>query len=283
MNKIQTYEGGQPLYLGDLNFMQDALLESFKGILSGMGDQGANVILSGCEVTVKVAVNGIHTVTWTDGFVGIAGEVYRVKAGAIQANVDFVDLYWCVKKVYEVEGKYTFEDGSEHDCHELCEVTLSNTKTGIEVYASYLNTKTVNAMLLERLMGKYAEVMKWKTVMFMGNEKVTGSIQFGYNEEFCFYKGNVTVLASTTLMSTGNAAVKKLCDVNLSGLTQEEQEQFWVPLGLVAMSLFSFSGTKAINPYLISVSKSMTVYNISGEAPDSIPAGSFNFNVQTKR
>nr|DAJ35675.1 MAG TPA: hypothetical protein [Caudoviricetes sp.] len=106
MNKLQFHEGGQPLHLDDLEFLQDATVSTIRSLISSWGD----CVLGGCEITYDKNTYAHH---WKAGYIAYQGEVYRVSAGKFD-QVDQADtFYWLFSKT-EVGGK-VFEDGEEHN------------------------------------------------------------------------------------------------------------------------------------------------------------------------
>ncbi|KXB75633.1 hypothetical protein HMPREF3185_00722, partial [Porphyromonas somerae] len=47
MNKLLIHEGGQPLHLDDLEFLQEVATSPLQSLISSWG----NCILGGCEIT----------------------------------------------------------------------------------------------------------------------------------------------------------------------------------------------------------------------------------------
>lgn len=136
MNKLLFSEGGQPIYLDDLNFMQNAFAETVKGIVSTYG----NVILSGCKVTFNESASRYE---WTEGYIVINGEVYKVEAGSLAGSEDTV-LYW---KTVSTEGqKEIFENSSEHNIYQYRKVTLTDTVTATDVYVAVKDMKSVEKL-----------------------------------------------------------------------------------------------------------------------------------------
>lgn len=106
MNKLQFNEGGQPLHLDDLEFLQDATVSPLQSLITSWG----NCILGGCEITYDKTTHAHH---WTSGYIAYQGSVYRVSAGTID-QVDQADtFYWLFSKT-ETASK-VFEDGAEHN------------------------------------------------------------------------------------------------------------------------------------------------------------------------
>lgn len=138
MNKLLINEGGQPLYLDDLDFMQEAFTETLKGVISAINTYG-NVILSGCEVTLSAS--GESTIySWDKGYVAIDGEVFQVEKGSFSGAND-ATLYW---KVISTEAqKEIFENSSEHNIYRYRKVVLTDTVEEGDRYVLKQELKTV--------------------------------------------------------------------------------------------------------------------------------------------
>lgn len=122
MNKLLINEGGQPLYLDDLDFMQSAFAETVKGAISTINTYG-NAILSGCEVSISVS--GVSTIySWDKGYVAIDGEVFQVEKGSFSGE-NGATLYW--KVIITDAQKEIFENSSEHNVYRYRKVILTDT------------------------------------------------------------------------------------------------------------------------------------------------------------
>lgn len=106
MNKLQFNEGGQPLHLDDLEFLQDATVSPLQSLVTSWG----NCILGGCEITYDKTTHAHH---WTSGYIAYQGSVYRVSAGTID-QVDQADTFFWLFSRTETASK-AFEDGAEHN------------------------------------------------------------------------------------------------------------------------------------------------------------------------
>lgn len=121
MNKILTNSGGQPFFLDDINFLESAICESFKGLLSGITKN------SGMYLTdLRFIRANDETISWVDGYIVLGEEVLPVKRGVLNAKSD-TPLYWDIKSLKE--GSRIFEDGQEHNCYEIREAILTTAVT----------------------------------------------------------------------------------------------------------------------------------------------------------
>ena len=122
MNKYLTFAGQQPVYLGDIDFMQTAVGQAFANLLQHItGRSDANGILSGCEISFA-----LNTVSWTDGVVALGGEILPISAGLLIFTPGD-DLYFDI--VSTTSGGRTFGDGNSHDCFETRVATITNVAT----------------------------------------------------------------------------------------------------------------------------------------------------------
>ena len=121
MDKYLTYPGKQPVYLGDVDFLQGSVRDALKNLLRAyIGDNSGDAILLGCEISVSPAQT-----SWTAGIVSIDGEILPIEAGTLSGEGgDYFEI------VSSTAGSRTFGDGASHDCFEYRQATISHTNTG---------------------------------------------------------------------------------------------------------------------------------------------------------
>lgn len=123
MNKLLTFDGGQPVYARDLSFMQEALAETTAMLAKTFGE---TYILYG---TVDETRENI-----TAGAVCIAGQIYEVPeslAGAIGTQK------LCYRAVDSDER--TFYDGQSHNVYRTYQAYLSDSTDGA---VAFIDPKT---------------------------------------------------------------------------------------------------------------------------------------------
>jgi len=82
MDKYLTFPGKQPVFLGDIDFMQDAVSDAFAQLLKGYtGLDSPTAILHGI-----VTSEGSGVFSWTAGVVCLAGEILPVPSGSISGG-----------------------------------------------------------------------------------------------------------------------------------------------------------------------------------------------------
>ena len=123
MNKFLTFQGKQPLYLGDIDFASDAVRTAFAQLLAGLtGSATPNAILLGVTPASRSS-----TVVFSEGIVCIDGEILPVELSSIGGATMSDTFYFRIKSTYS--GGRTFEGGSQHDCWETRSVEVTTDET----------------------------------------------------------------------------------------------------------------------------------------------------------
>lgn len=120
MDKFLTYPGKQPVYLGDINFMQSAARDAFQNLMKAYtGRADANAILYGVDITYAQNI-----ISWTAGVVCIAGEILPIEAGTSSAGSPY---YFDI--VSTAGGQRTMGDGTTKSCWEERAATITSSVT----------------------------------------------------------------------------------------------------------------------------------------------------------
>lgn len=122
MNKMLNPNGGVPLTLTDLVYMQSATFDAFKSVLNAFSNDTGNVRLAGCVVSWADTSRAAKKVSWTAGYVGLHGEVFPVSAGSLDSVEDGTALYWKITRVQEAQ--VTLENGQQAARRERSYATL---------------------------------------------------------------------------------------------------------------------------------------------------------------
>lgn len=112
MNKLIFSEGGQPIHLDDLEFLQSSVASPVQAIATAFGD----CVLTGCYVQW----NNQQSLSVSSGYIAYKGQVYAVADAELTQGVSAgndAPLRWLFETV-EVESKI-FEDGSEQPTRKL--------------------------------------------------------------------------------------------------------------------------------------------------------------------
>ena len=209
MNKLLTYAGTQPFYLGDIDFMQNAAAGMFKSLakaLMNMPSDTMNAILQGVDITYPEA----GTIAWSDGVVVLNGEILPVAAGTITGGVDDT-LYFHLVSV--LSGGRTFKNLDVHDCYDTRSAVLSLTSTDGVAYSS-----------MQRL-HNYNEEREYEGVNIVGN--ITAAVLKAKNG-FFFFEGsfdcNNGLPASLGAIGSVQFPIYPFTDATLS------TKQYWTSL-----------------------------------------------------
>lgn len=125
MNRLLTFAGQQPIYLGDIDFLQDSagrMLTCLARALMNQESDSLNAILQGAVIS-RIT----NHYQWTSGVVVINGEILPIQAGSVRANIG-VPLYFHVEE--EQTGTRTFKDGNDRACWATRTATINDESTG---------------------------------------------------------------------------------------------------------------------------------------------------------
>lgn len=114
--------GGVPLTLTDLVYMQSATFDAFKSLLNAFSNGTGNVRLAGCVVSWADTSRAAKKVSWTAGYVGLHGEVFPVAARSLDSVEDGTALYWKIIRVQEAQ--VTLQNGQQEARRERSYATL---------------------------------------------------------------------------------------------------------------------------------------------------------------
>lgn len=127
MNRLLTFAGQQPIYLGDFDFMQDASKGMFACIARALMNQESdtlNAILQG--VNIQYAYSD-QQYEWDAGVVVLNGEVLPVLAGSLSGRVG-TSLYFHVSE--ETSGERVLKDGTTRNCWATRYAYINGNRTG---------------------------------------------------------------------------------------------------------------------------------------------------------
>lgn len=104
MNRFLTNRGEMPIWLGDIDYMNEAVRDSLIGLAKAItGQDDPTCIISGCEVSST----GV-----TAGLVMLSGEILPVEASTIVSPSYHLEI----NSTYS--GDRTFKDGTVHSAYE---------------------------------------------------------------------------------------------------------------------------------------------------------------------
>lgn len=115
MNRFLTHTGRQPIWLDDLNFIQDSFADEIKKLVQGLvGMDEEAVILTGCNMTLS---NGVTSVS--EGIIYLRGELLRVLPASVKI-VFGADLIFESSQIMDDAGdRILLDSGTQVSCYSL--------------------------------------------------------------------------------------------------------------------------------------------------------------------
>lgn len=105
MNRFLTNSGEMPIWLGDIDYMNEAVRESLLSLVKMItGQEEPTCIISGCDVTTA----GVSA-----GVVCLSGEIMPLE----ESNVVSPSYHLEINSSYQ--GERTFKDGTVHSAYEI--------------------------------------------------------------------------------------------------------------------------------------------------------------------
>ena len=110
MNKLLFSEGGQPLNLDDLEFMQTSTIEAIKALASPWGNC---VLTENWEPTFN---SGGGIMAWEDCMVSVNGKVAFLRASSLEASSlwNSKEVHAYIEVLGQEDASKNFADGSQH-------------------------------------------------------------------------------------------------------------------------------------------------------------------------
>jgi hypothetical protein len=146
MNNLKTTDlGGFPLKLDDFRFINNAVLEAFKGMMSmyDIADSHA-VILSGCTRTSSSGTTSI-----AQGYISIGGEICFVPAHSYPDPTLGQNEYWMIDVSYDLAGYKHFQNTDPHNTYEVRVGKIQVSNIVPAGFTTYDNTKNVFTLIKE--------------------------------------------------------------------------------------------------------------------------------------
>lgn len=138
MDKFLTYENQQPIWLEDIDFMQQATVDALKGVVSALSLDNSGTVILTKDLVKKTTVFSVDTYEVSPGYIAIDGEVYPVKSGEVSTHTD-APVYWRV--ISEKTQEVTLGDNTQAKVYEKKYVQLSSWYSAGDVYVRYDSTK----------------------------------------------------------------------------------------------------------------------------------------------
>ena len=184
MNKFLTFPGLQPVYLGDIDFLQESVRSAFLMLLKGLtGQEKPNCILK--RATAEV-----------DGVICLDGEImpYKAYTGNMLGNYTY-------EVVSSFDGERSFKDGETHACYETryAQEKLS---------AGFTSIPTFDTLLFARIKAeRVAENDYTETIRRVARYTILGNSVTVENTFEFLAEDTIEYLCESVLMSLLDASV----------------------------------------------------------------------------
>lgn len=184
MNKFLTFPGLQPVYLGDIDFLQESVRSAFLMLLKGLtGEEKPNCILK--RATAEV-----------DGVICLDGEImpYKAYTGIMLGNYTY-------EVVSSFDGERSFKNGETHACYETryAQEKLS---------AGFTSIPTFDTLLFSRLKAKQgAENNYTETIKRIAKYTILGNSVTVQNSFEFLAEDTVEYLCQSEVMSILDSSV----------------------------------------------------------------------------
>lgn len=162
MNKLKSdIYAGIGLEWDDIRFEQAAVREAFYGLCSAFGIAvNDGFIITGCVITGTPP-----TQVYSDGFISLGGEIYRVSAAALPVIVNPGDvLYFDVDVTFDPAGFESFENSTSGDTYEVRTASIKVGPPPVN-YMPY-NAKTL-AQRIAEVSDPFHPAINWSTRAFI--------------------------------------------------------------------------------------------------------------------
>ena len=150
MNKFLTKNGGMPIWLEDLDFMQDSCREALSQIVSGLtGIENPTCIVYGCDESDS----GV-----SDGIVCLNGEIMPLE----ESSIDVRRQYARVVRRTILSGDRVTKNGSKVQCHEYSYAMLVEAEDGDDNLWNTLPRISCPILVRQQWTDKDHEEVVWK-------------------------------------------------------------------------------------------------------------------------
>lgn len=140
MNKLLTFEGGQPFTIEDLAFLQDSVIKSIESVVKSLAGN-VDCILTGI----------IDNNPYYSGSVYIGGNIYILTQ---QISGGSGKKYLCIKQTES--GQRLFRDSTTHNVYLVDDAYMSETPS--DVCIDITTAKTLSDILVNGLWGEVMDV-----------------------------------------------------------------------------------------------------------------------------
>lgn len=231
MNQLKTtINGGFPIVLDDLRWMDAAYRSAITGILSPLGSDAFNVIIiSGC------ARSGVSsTVTIAAGYVLMNGEIFKVSAHSFTLAAY---EYWNIEETYDAAGTKVFADAVSNDTYLIRQAKVQPSAVALPGLIKF-----VESLHYLRVLRDAIDYNSWQTLINLvvpgGGSVTPGTYTVGYKIDAA---GFVHFRGQFPYEDPGAGAVNILVATLPVGARPVQKMRYVVSTGMIAGGSTSFA------------------------------------------
>lgn len=175
MNRLKISEGGQPIYLDDLQLLQDNDIFSIKSLLQALGNGQRAFLLQPLQADFLNYDESQEKTTFLvkSGTLVVDGCFLTWSDTELQVSDWDMPMYLCVK-TFDTD-KRLFEDGQNRNCRTGKEVYLSLDPSGVSEYYSAFELPLFSNLIKESI--GYKEAV-WQQIKVTFSNGYTGTVKF---------------------------------------------------------------------------------------------------------
>lgn len=153
MDKFLTHQGQQPIWLGDFDFFDKAVRDTFANLVKFIAGNERVVFLTDPGIELFSPGDGLSGLKWNDTAVLLDGEILPMPAG--QTSVSVVaqsKVFITVSRTYDDAGTRTMKSGDKVDCYEIRKASFV---LDTESKEGYYEITSASVMTLDKIRSDY--------------------------------------------------------------------------------------------------------------------------------
>lgn len=179
MNKVIFNKGGQPIYLDDMELVQENGFEMMRSLIYSLTGVDEPCLLHPYTYQTKILdnENGIVKMTILANAIVYNGEIVHFDTASF-TNREIEEkgaVKVCVKS--SASDLRTFNDGQQHHCRRSLSAYLNLSGAGADAFYEITNLKTIPELLARRI-GYDSSVVVWRDVPVVFYNEYSGTVQY---------------------------------------------------------------------------------------------------------
>lgn len=197
MNRLKFNEGGQPIYLDDLETLQANSLTDVATLAKALATDNETFLLRPLQMEHKEddSVAGTMVYTVKAGSAMIKGEIVSWEETEVSLSLATDPVYLCVKRT-ESDSR-TFEDGQTRACATNAEAWIATSVSGVQEYYNMLELPNMVTLLRTQL--SITDEPAWRDLNVIPLNGYSGTVAVQELTDAYRYKIDISSSDFTTL------------------------------------------------------------------------------------